>query len=893
MKSTCLWSWLGGAFLFFMSVSCATDKEFNDFVSSEDARIATISEQITAINGTISDLEAAKNEINTYLAALSASLDETDECAKANQIAIADLKARSEELQSKINSLKEYVSTELTKQRDWSTATFATIEQINSLAEIVAGIRSDYDALSASVVELEEKLGKQIADLEEGLKKWVNTQLSEYYTISVMDAKLAVIEKSIQDYDEATKKEIEELKSAIEEQKKDITEAYQKAIEEAISKNNGVIDKKIQDAITEVNERIDTEIAAITEQLTVVFSRLDAIDACLLEIYGLLKKVYPTSISIISSSTVKMGFGRTRTIDFRVNPSDASFNYDVESADCEIELDYLGANTKSGYVTTPTHIALTKVEPMYDANQNKLQGQYRAYITDKRELKKYDDRLGLVLTVPGQSGNKVQISSSAVNVTLSVGEITSFTFKMEDNPLALQEDLVCDIDDDIIRGRIPHFVSDKKMIPQITFEGEGKLILRSNPGKDINSATDFSQTIKYDVVDEETNVVLSSYDVIISAFTGLPIVWIETENCQPVVSKEEYLNASFLMENVSNVVNTAVKIKGRGNATWTSYGDKKPYRLKFGSKVSLFDEPKEKSYVLLANACDKTELRNNTAFYMSKISQLEYTPNFHFVDLFLNREYYGTYQLGDHLNISKNRVNVGDDGFLMEIDVRALEEDDSRYFSIAHLEQPVNIKDPEVEYGDDSFNYCKAYIEAADAALFSDDFKNPETGWQKFIDMDSFIDWYWINELSRNGDAIFYTSCYMNLKRGGKLKMGPVWDFDTAFGNNNTPSTTPADGYYIKGVKWFTRLFEDPVFANTAKERFMFFFNHRDDVYRNIDESASEIKYSVIENQNRWNNLYVENFYAQIIWGAYYNEVQGMKEWLERRFQWFYNELNQ
>ena len=82
-------------------------------------------------------------------------------------------------------------------------------------------------------------------------------------------------------------------------------------------------------------------------------------------------------------------------------------------------------------------------------------------------------------------------------------------------------------------------------------------------------------------------------------------------------------------------------------------------------------KPKDKSWVLLANFADKTMLRNYLAFYMGRISNLDYTPRSHFVELMLNGRYNGTYQLCEKLKISGDRVNVGDDGFLMEIDARA------------------------------------------------------------------------------------------------------------------------------------------------------------------------------------------------------------------------------
>ena len=188
----------------------------------------------------------------------------------------------------------------------------------------------------------------------------------------------------------------------------------------------------------------------------------------------------------------------------------------------------------------------------------------------------------------------------------------------------------------------------------------------------------------------------------------------KVESGMPVFECTEETNTDSLVI-AEPVTEADVKIKGRGNSTWAMA--KKPYALKFDEKISLLDEPKDKSWVLLANYADKTSLRNQTAFYMGSISNLDYTPRFHFVDLMLNGRYNGTYQLGEKIKISKDRVNVGDDGFLLEIDAKAGADEITFYTN--HLNHPVNIKDPDVEVDDENYNYIKDYVITAEDALFS------------------------------------------------------------------------------------------------------------------------------------------------------------------------------
>ena len=384
------------------------------------------------------------------------------------------------------------------------------------------------------------------------------------------------------------------------------------------------------------------------------------------------------------------------------------------------------------------------------------------------------------------------------------------------------------------------------------------------------------------------------YQVLVFSYTGLPIVWIETEGRKDIGSKIDYVKASFkLVENVvtrnaGDILIDSVEIKGRGNSSWY-IAQKKSFRLKFDKKVSLLGEPKDKSWVLIANAFDKTMLRNEVAYFIGRLSNLEYTPKFHFVELFLNGYYWGTYMLGDKLKISENRVNVGKDGYLLEVDQRAPEENEP-HFKVKHLDQPVNIKDPDVVVGDEKYTYIMNYIQEADSILFSENFKDPINGWQKYMDIDSFVDWYIIHEIARNYDPLhLYTSCFMNIKKGGKLRMGPIWDFDVTFGNNQNPEVYPIEGLAGKKSSWYYRLLEDPVFLQRVKVRYSFFYQSRDNIFKYLNENSLYLRYSIIENNNRWGVLYNMGFGNHDVWGSYQNEVQQLKNWIYNRMNWLNN----
>ena len=175
------------------------------------------------------------------------------------------------------------------------------------------------------------------------------------------------------------------------------------------------------------------------------------------------------------------------------------------------------------------------------------------------------------------------------------------------------------------------------MIPTFEFVGQ-RVIVDSTDIVSGETVLDFSKPVTMTVVGN--NGIEKKYTIEIMAFTGLPIVYINTENNQAITSKDDYVNATIkIVEDIrtraaGDIWEDSVKIKGRGNSTWTL--PKKPYKLKFNSKQSLLGEPKDKEWVLLANYTDKTSIRNELAFYMGRMSVLDYTCRTHFVDLVLN-----------------------------------------------------------------------------------------------------------------------------------------------------------------------------------------------------------------------------------------------------------------
>jgi hypothetical protein len=277
--------------------------------------------------------------------------------------------------------------------------------------------------------------------------------------------------------------------------------------------------------------------------------------------------------------------------------------------------------------------------------------------------------------------------------------------------------------------------------------------------------------------------------------TNLPTVVINTANAQEITSKEVEITSTVYIisqEGTHLLCDTDTGVRGRGNASWDF--EKKPYRLKFSQKRSPLGAPAEaKKWTLLSNHGDKTLMRNILAFEVSRRLKMPYTPFCHPVDLIINGEYKGCYQLCDQIDVRENRVDITEmkssdnsgynlkGGYLIEVDAYAYNE--SVYF-YSHRGTPVTIKSPD---DDKITSEQRAYIERfyndMEGAVFASNYTDPTNGYRKYLDLESFLRHFIIGEFAGNTDT--YWSVYMYKDRSDdRLYVGPVWDYDLAFEND-------------------------------------------------------------------------------------------------------------
>jgi len=460
-------------------------------------------------------------------------------------------------------------------------------------------------------------------------------------------------------------------------------------------------------------------------------------------------------------------------------------------------------------------------------------------------------------------------------------EITDFSFLKINNP-SLFSDVLFEINNNIISGVLPYNTDFTNLIA--TFEHDG-LEVKSNSTKQISGATynDFKNIVNYTVVTTDGREEV--YEVDATYHTGLPIFNINT-NGIAIDSKEEYREGAASVyggRNYDDLSDSEMKIRGRGNSTWY-FHPKKAFQLKFSDKNEVLGMPEDKKWIFLAEHSDKTLLRNKIAFELGYMSKLDWTPQGVFSEVYINNEYNGTYHITQKVEESDNRVVLGDTGYLLEIDqLERMESDDVYFYTDDFL---INIKEPEVAYDSEEYNYAKNLINEFETVLKGNNFKDPVNGYIKYIDLDSFIDWYLISEISKNVDSKHWSSIFLNVVPGGKIKMGPLWDFDLAFGNVDYADSQYPEGFWVKEHKWYARLFQDPLFLSRVKNRFLYFNRNQDLILDKIDFYANYLKLAQKENDDKWDVIGNYAWPNPVVYDTYEEEVEHLKNWYIKRMNW-------
>lgn len=402
--------------------------------------------------------------------------------------------------------------------------------------------------------------------------------------------------------------------------------------------------------------------------------------------------------------------------------------------------------------------------------------------------------------------------------------------------------------------------------------------------------------------------------------TELPVLRLQPET--GIISRDTYVKTKLDIyrsgsdKGVWTSDDEPVEVRGRGNSTWGL--PKKPYRIKFPVKFSPvgLDHAKAKSWVILAHDMDKSLLRNHLAFEISRIlfnanenyhneGAVMFTPSSQFVNVYMNDDYHGVYQMSDQMEVAKGRIDIdrlkavdGSDaskitgGYLVETNIHHDEGypvsfNSSRGIYMDH-KYP---KDDDCDIA--QYRYMEDFIYKAESILYSYDFKDPQYGWRKWFDEKTLADYMIVKELA--GDMDGYTSTYFYKRRGiDKIFFGPVWDVDKGWNNDkrephgNTLSQLMIyGGFYMPpyiNPDWFHRFWQDEEFRKFVGTRWA---QKREalvsKVLSELDSMPKSMSKAIRANFSVWEFNYQYSNEANMPARTYELEIQRMKELTKQR----------
>ncbi len=319
-----------------------------------------------------------------------------------------------------------------------------------------------------------------------------------------------------------------------------------------------------------------------------------------------------------------------------------------------------------------------------------------------------------------------------------------------------------------------------------------------------------------------------------------------------------------------------LEIKVRGNET--AKGDKKPYRLKFGKDEKdaagnvtkshkhdmLGSGYAKRNWVLLANQKDGTLLHNALAYHIGQAVGMEFCPGYKFADLVINGQYRGSYQISDHVEVGSHRIDVDEDtGMYLESTRGDMVEEPG----VSAGALGISIKNPEyTETADieslkakvtNIFTKANTYMGVYGTPCDDELFCNPKTGWRSIFDEETLVKYYIGVNITGNHDGFMTVKMYCN--EGEKLHFGPLWDFDTSYGQYDDGKTLCEDTQL--GAPLFTNyantiVKKDPVFVKKVHDKLHALIDEglETKLLTAINTMANEVEPSYHLNRTIWTN---------------------------------------
>lgn len=362
-------------------------------------------------------------------------------------------------------------------------------------------------------------------------------------------------------------------------------------------------------------------------------------------------------------------------------------------------------------------------------------------------------------------------------------------------------------------------------------------------------------------------------------------------------------------------IDEEVQLRGRGNSTWNWVNSgKRPFRLKFPAKKKLlvnYDMAKgaevngsyanAKNWTLMANAFDKTLIHNAFTYELghNKLTNLPFCPAYRFVDLYVNKQYYGTYQVSDHIQVASDRVAIADDGWFVEVTGAGNGN--------AFLESPyvqvgsgyANIKNPETETEPGTFAQIRQSLSEYYTACTN------KSGYQDKVDLASLIDWTIGEEIAGNFDGTYGNIFHYREAQNDKWHVGPLWDLDIAYGGHDDMARNHVwdHGHGWEAMSNILRsLYGDKTFFKAFYERWQTVYDDgklNEWAKQKIDELAGIVRQSQAKNFSMArpfnNSTYGINQSDNMggSFASYDAAISYFKSWVTAHIEWLNGEYSQ
>lgn len=366
--------------------------------------------------------------------------------------------------------------------------------------------------------------------------------------------------------------------------------------------------------------------------------------------------------------------------------------------------------------------------------------------------------------------------------------------------------------------------------------------------------------------------------------TSVPRIDIDIDGGEMVSSKDYYLDASisFCGNGVWDDYDfeDRVKIKGRGNTSWSSNAyAKNPYRLKFEESVKPFGMKKGKNWNFIPQAQRGSLMTNPVAHKIARMVELQTANDVIPVELYMNGEYRGSYYFTQKVGMANNSVDFDDESMAVLFELDSYYE--AGQFRSTSYGLPVNIKDP--EFGEDDTNLDYYFVQ--------DEFNRFETAvyngnnYERFVDVDMLVRYMLVNDLTLNTELGHPKSTFLSRENMGHMTrryvFGPAWDFDWAYGYEGTGSYCVSGEArdlfsYVNGAgaRFYSDILRSSEWVQYRYSRLWeeFIDKHLGELIDFVDDYYAYARSSFVNNSYKWSDGY-----------NYDTNVANMKSWLEQR----------